>query len=99
MVKKTTKKNASNMTPEQKIESGFKEIFEREKKKGTFGKSRCKTKVHESCGGAVYGLGLMGALIYYISTAAGFWNGCLGVLKALLWPGFLVFELLRFLGA
>jgi hypothetical protein len=50
-------------------------------------------------GGAVYGLGFIGAAIYYISTATGFWNGVLGFLKAIVWPAFLVFELLKFLGA
>ena len=49
------------------------------------------------CGGAVYGLGFIGAAIYYISTATGFWIGVLGVLKALVWPAFLVFELLKYL--
>jgi len=49
--------------------------------------------------GAIYGLGFLGAVIYYISTATGFWNGVLGVLKAIIWPVFLVFHLLQFLGA
>jgi len=49
--------------------------------------------------GAIYGLGLVGAAIYYISIATGFWVGVLGVLKAIVWPVFLVYELLRFLGA
>ena len=49
-------------------------------------------------GGAVYGLGLIGALIYYIQHADGFWPGVLGVLKALVWPAFVVYDLLRFLG-
>jgi len=51
------------------------------------------------CGSAVYGLGFIGAAIYYISTAGGFWMGVLGVLKAIVWPVFLVFELLKYLGA
>lgn len=60
-----------------------------------------KGKVYgcEAGGGAVYGLGFIGAVIYYISTASGFWMGFLGFLKALVWPAFLVFELLKFLGA
>jgi hypothetical protein len=49
-------------------------------------------------GGAVYGLGLIGSAIYYISTATGFWMGVLGFLKALVWPAFLVYELLKYLG-
>jgi len=53
-----------------------------------------------ACGsaGAVYGLGLIGAAIYYISNAAGFWMGVLGFLKALVWPAFLVYGLLKSLG-
>lgn len=48
------------------------------------------------CGsaGAVYGLGFIGAAIYYISNATGFWNGVLGFLKAIVWPVFLVYKLL-----
>jgi hypothetical protein len=48
-------------------------------------------------GGAVYGLGLIGAAIFYIGTAAGFWAGVLGFLKALVWPAFLVYHALVFL--
>ncbi len=47
--------------------------------------------------GAVYGLGLIGAAVYYISVATGFWAGVLGFLKALVWPSFLVYEVLKFL--
>ncbi|MDX9907173.1 MAG: hypothetical protein RBS55_11345 [Bacteroidales bacterium] len=47
--------------------------------------------------GAVYGLGFIGAAIYYISTATGFWVGVLGFLKALVWPAVLVFEALKHL--
>ena len=48
---------------------------------------------------AVYGLGLIGAAIYYISVATSFWVGVLGFLKALVWPAFLVYEALKSLGA
>jgi len=48
---------------------------------------------------AVYGLGLIGAAIYYISVATSFWIGVLGFLKALVWPAFLVYEALKSLGA
>ncbi len=46
---------------------------------------------------AVYGLGVMGALVYYIINADSFWIGIIGIIKALLWPAFLVFEILKFL--
>lgn len=65
-------------------------------------KMECGT-MHKKCGehagGGIYCLGFLGAAIYYISTATGFWVGVLGVLKALIWPTFLVLELLKFLGA
>lgn len=47
----------------------------------------------------LYGLGFLGAVVYYFSTATSFFVGFVGFLKALVWPGFLVFELLKFLGA
>jgi len=48
--------------------------------------------------GAVYVLGVIGAAVYYISHATGFWMGVIGFLKAIVWPAFLVYELLGFLG-
>lgn len=54
--------------------------------------------MHCSSGHAVYGLGMIGAAVYYISTATGFWMGVLGILKAFVWPAFLVHGLLKFLG-
>jgi len=58
----------------------------------------CKLNCSNSCGGAFYFLGLIGAAIYYISTATSFWIGVLGVLKAIVWPVFFVLELFKFLG-
>ena len=49
-------------------------------------------------GGAVYGLGFIGAAVYYVQASSGFGEGLLGVLKALVWPAFLVYELLRHTG-
>jgi len=48
--------------------------------------------------GMVYCLGVIGAAVYYIGNAATFWAGVLGFLKAIVWPVFLVYELLKFLG-
>ena len=52
------------------------------------------------CGpaGAVYGLGFIGAAIYYVSISTSFWMGVLGVLKAIVWPAFLVYGALKSLG-
>ncbi len=49
--------------------------------------------------GAVYGLGLIGAAIYFISQATTFWSGVLGFLKAIIWPLFMVYDLFKHLGA
>lgn len=53
--------------------------------------------VHEKVGGgggAVYGLGLIGALVYYIQTASNFTDALWGIVKAILWPAFLIYSLL-----
>jgi hypothetical protein len=55
--------------------------------------------VHKHGGEAVYGLGFIGAAIYYISTATGFWDGVLGVLQAMVWPVFFVYDALKFFGS
>ncbi len=46
-------------------------------------------------GNAVYGLGLIGALVYYFQSADGFAEYVVGFLKALVWPAFLVYEAFR----
>ncbi len=46
---------------------------------------------------AVYGFGLIGAWVYYLSHAATFWLGVLGILKGIVWPAMLVYELLKYL--
>lgn len=45
-------------------------------------------------GGWIYCLGILGAAIYYLQTSTGFWNGVVGVLKAIVWPAFVVYKLL-----
>ncbi len=44
---------------------------------------------------AIYGLGIIGAAVYFISSSTGFMMGVVGLLKALVWPAFLVYELLK----
>lgn len=53
---------------------------------------------HGGPAGAVYGLGFIGAAIYFIATATSFWMGVLGFLKAIVWPAFLVYGALKSLG-
>ncbi len=40
---------------------------------------------------AVYGLGLIGALVWFVSQVDGFWPIVLAILKAIVWPAFLVY--------
>jgi hypothetical protein len=47
--------------------------------------------------GALYGLGFIGALVYYIQVATSFWMGVVGFFKAIFWPAFMVYELLKYL--
>jgi hypothetical protein len=42
--------------------------------------------IHRGGSGAVYGLGFIGAAVYFISQATTFWVGVLGFLKAMVWP-------------
>jgi hypothetical protein len=45
----------------------------------------------------VYGLGLIGALVYYIQHATTFLAIVLGFLKAIVWPALVLYKLLEFL--
>ena len=79
----------------QKIAKNVKKKVKRNLKK-TKGKVNIQVGKNSS---AFYFLGMVGSTIYFISTAAGFWDGVLGVLKSLVWPSFLIFEALSALGA
>lgn len=45
-------------------------------------------------GSAVYGFGLLGALVYFFPHAPGFSDKALAIGKALVWPAILVYQLL-----
>jgi uncharacterized membrane protein len=53
--------------------------------------------IHQGGASAVYGLGFVGAAVYFFSHATTFWMGFLGLLKALVWPAFLVYYALEIL--
>ncbi len=48
--------------------------------------------------GCIWFLGFIGAAVYFIGKATTFWAGVLGLLKAIVWPAFLVYALLKYLG-
>jgi hypothetical protein len=47
--------------------------------------------------GGIYGMGFIGAAIYFIKHAAAFWIGVWGFCKALFWPAVLMYKLLEYL--
>jgi hypothetical protein len=58
-----------------------------------------KPKVIRQAGAseAVYGLGLIGAWVYYFTHSATFLLGVLGIFKGIFWPAMLVYEALKYL--
>lgn len=51
--------------------------------------------VKEGGGNAVYSLGAIGAIIFYVGQVDGLWNIFLAVLKGIVWPAFLVYDVLQ----
>ena len=46
----------------------------------------------------LYGMGFIGAVIYYLSTATTIGAGIFGIVKGIFWPAFVVYELLKYFG-
>lgn len=57
---------------------------------------RTKVVYRNGTSSAVYGLGMIGAWVYFIGHAATFWLGVLGFLKGIVWPALLVYEALKY---
>lgn len=49
-------------------------------------------------GGAVYGLGFVGAFIYFVQGSQTFMEGFIGFLKAIVWPALLIYKVFGMLG-
>ena len=62
---------------------------------------KSKTVVKSKGGtGGIWFLGFVGALVYYLHFRSGtFWLVIWAIIKALLWPAFLVYRLLLHMGA
>lgn len=46
-------------------------------------------------GGGAYFLAMVGAIIFYVQRADGFWPIVAAILKGILWPAFVVYGLLQ----
>lgn len=59
----------------------------------------CKKNSTHSGGmlGGAYFVTIVGAAVYFIGNAATFWGGVFGLLKAFVWPAFVVYKLLGIL--
>lgn len=66
---------------------------------GKEGPTVYKKVVNNSGGGsgAIYGLGIIGAFIYFIQHAHSFWAVIWGIVQAIFWPAVLVYEALKLL--
>lgn len=49
-------------------------------------------------GSAVYGLGMIGSLVYFWQQADGFWEFVWAIVQGLFWPAFMVYEAFSALG-
>jgi hypothetical protein len=58
-----------------------------------------KPKVVVQGGGSdsVYGLGFIGAMVYFMGQAKDFREGVIGFFKAIVWPAILVYEIFKLL--
>ena len=49
-------------------------------------------------GGALYGLGIFGAWVYFWQQADSFWEFVLAILQGLVWPAIMVYQVFSALG-
>jgi hypothetical protein len=47
--------------------------------------------------GAIYGIGIFGALIYFLQHAHSFLDGIVGIIYAIFWPAVIVYKALELL--
>ncbi len=56
-----------------------------------------KCKHYDGGSGAIYGLGLLGAAVYYLQHATSFLDGIIGLIKAIGWPAVILYKVLEML--
>ncbi len=47
--------------------------------------------------GAIYGIGVLGALVYFIQHSTSIFDGIVGIFKAIFWPGVVLYKVLELL--
>jgi hypothetical protein len=58
---------------------------------------KCKCRCVGGGPGGIYGLGFLGALVYFLPQATSFQTGVIGFFKAVFWPALLVYKALGLL--
>ena len=48
-----------------------------------------------AAGGGIYFLAMIGAAVYFVQQASGFWPVALAILKAIVWPAFLLYKVFQ----
>ncbi len=89
---------AAKSTKDKEFEKEFEKNFERyikSKFEGWDKKSKKNNASTHSSGGALYFVGFVGALVYWMQAAVGFGAVLTGFLKALAWPAYVVYKLLE----
>jgi hypothetical protein len=49
--------------------------------------------------GFVFFVAFFGAAVYFVQQSEGFWGFIFAILKAVVWPGFAIYHVLKLLGA
>lgn len=50
-----------------------------------------------SCSDAIYGFGMIGALVYFLQHASNFMEVLIAIIKAVAWPAVLIYKVLTIL--
>lgn len=58
---------------------------------------KVEVKYGGSSADAVYGIGLIGAWVFYLSRAKSFQEGAMGFFKGIFWPAFMVYAVFKYL--
>lgn len=61
---------------------------------GGYNQKRRRTSSSGGASGGAYGLGFIGALVYFWQHADSVWTFILGFFEAIFWPAILVYQLL-----
>ena len=101
MEEEKDKEKKPNWCDEEYWEKKFGKDFEKkiEKKFENWGKCPPHSWHREhGLGGGFYGLAMIGVAVYYVQQVDGFWPAILGILKAIVWPAMLMYEVFTRLG-